>query len=182
MTTVNWDNPEDPVVKLFVGFDVEGYVEEYELCSDGGDYTPNEQERTLLVDAIYGVVSNLHEELRKIIQASKPSHQNALEDADEAYANVQASPGIEWLTSEQQHMRGLDAAISAYLSALAPQAGDNAEEPVAWVIPGSDNARADGFIDAMAWQEGEFSRPLYAHPCTSTPVLSQNAPALEDKG
>jgi hypothetical protein len=44
------------------------------------------------------------------------AHQKALEAADEAYAKVQASAGIEWLTSEQQHMRGLDAAISAYLS------------------------------------------------------------------
>lgn len=34
-------------------------------------------------------------------------------------------------------------------------------EPVAWVIPGDDNADARGFLDAMAWQEGEFSRPLY---------------------
>lgn len=45
-----------------------------------------------------------------------------------------------------------------------------AQEPVAWVIPGQDTARADGFLDAMAWQEGEFSRPLYAAP---QPVLSQ---------
>lgn len=37
-------------------------------------------------------------------------------------------------------------------------------EPVAWVIPGDDNARPDGFIDAMAWREGEFTRPLYALP------------------
>lgn len=33
--------------------------------------------------------------------------------------------------------------------------------PVAWVIPGDDNANANGFIDAMAWHEDEFSRPLY---------------------
>lgn len=39
---------------------------------------------------------------------------------------------------------------------------DKQEQPVAWVIPGRDNARADGFIDAMAWEEGEFTKPLYA--------------------
>ncbi len=39
-----------------------------------------------------------------------------------------------------------------------------AQEPVAWVVPGDDNANAYGFVDAMAWQEGEFSRPLYAAP------------------
>lgn len=33
--------------------------------------------------------------------------------------------------------------------------------PVAWVIPGNDQARADGSIDAMAWEQGEFTRPLY---------------------
>ncbi|MDW5313750.1 hypothetical protein [Rhizobium sp. PL01] len=67
---IDWENPEHPAVKLFVGFDVEGYVEEYELCGEDGDYSPNEQERVLLVDAIYGVVSNLHEGLRKIIPSS----------------------------------------------------------------------------------------------------------------
>jgi hypothetical protein len=69
---IDWENPEHPAVKLFVGFDVEGYVEEYELCGEDGDYSPNEQERVLLVDAIYGVVSNLHEELRKLIPSSSP--------------------------------------------------------------------------------------------------------------
>lgn len=33
-------------------------------------------------------------------------------------------------------------------------------EPVAWVVPGNDNASDYGFFDAMAWQEGEFSLPL----------------------
>lgn len=37
-------------------------------------------------------------------------------------------------------------------------------EPVAWVIPGADTARDNGAIDAMAWSEGEFTRPLYATP------------------
>lgn len=36
-------------------------------------------------------------------------------------------------------------------------------KPVAWVIPG-ENARDNGFIDAMAWEEGEFTKPLYALP------------------
>jgi len=63
---VDWDNPDDPVVSLFVGYDVEDYVEEYEFCGDGGDYSPNEQEKTILVDAIYGVVSDLHGKYRAI--------------------------------------------------------------------------------------------------------------------
>jgi len=37
-------------------------------------------------------------------------------------------------------------------------------QPVAWVIPGRDNADANGFIDAMAWEEGEFTRPLFTSP------------------
>jgi len=46
-------------------------------------------------------------------------NQKALEAAEEAYVDGQASEGIEWLTGEQQHMRGLEAAISAYLHATA---------------------------------------------------------------
>jgi hypothetical protein len=45
-----------------------------------------------------------------------------------------------------------------------PEPGRDAPEPVAWVIPGDDNARADGYLDAMAWREGEFTRPLFASP------------------
>jgi len=37
-------------------------------------------------------------------------------------------------------------------------------QPVAWVIPGDGNANDKGFIDAMAWQEGEFTQPLYTEP------------------
>lgn len=72
---VDWDNPNDPAVKLFVGFDVEAYVDEYELRGDEGDYSPNEQEKTLLVDAIYSVVGNLHESMRKLIPSSLPTQQ-----------------------------------------------------------------------------------------------------------
>jgi hypothetical protein len=38
------------------------------------------------------------------------------------------------------------------------------DNPYCWVIPGDDNARDNGAIDAMAWQEGEFSKPLYTKP------------------
>ena len=70
---INWENPADPVVKLFVGFDVEAYVAEYELRSDDGCYAPNEQEKTLIHDAIYGVIGNLHEELRKLLPSTPTS-------------------------------------------------------------------------------------------------------------
>ena len=32
--------------------------------------------------------------------------------------------------------------------------------PVAWIAPGPDTARDNGFLDAMAWQDGEFTSPL----------------------
>ena len=48
--------------------------------------------------------------------------------------------------------------IQAVLAKLAQQ------EPVAWVIPGKDNADAKGWIDAKAWEEDEFTQPLYHHP------------------
>jgi hypothetical protein len=37
----------------------------------------------------------------------------------------------------------------------------NEPKPFAWVLPGDDTARDDGFIDAMVIQQGEFSKPLY---------------------
>lgn len=67
--TIDWNNPEDPAVKLFVGFYVEGYVEEYEYCGEGGDYVPNSKEKMLIIDAIYGVLSNLH---ANMIKATTP--------------------------------------------------------------------------------------------------------------
>lgn len=33
--------------------------------------------------------------------------------------------------------------------------------PAVWVIPGDDNANCNGFVDAMAYQKGEFTLPLY---------------------
>lgn len=87
----------------------------------------------------------------------------------------------------------------AYLSveawnrrALAPHAGDNAEEPEAWII------RCKGWGEELRFTEDGAKEladrlekicgktasitPLYTHPCTSTPVVSQNVPDLEDKG
>ncbi|PDT86529.1 hypothetical protein [Sinorhizobium sp. BJ1] len=56
-----------------------------------------------------------------------------------------------------------------------PEAG----EAVAWVIPGDDNARDDGWLDAMAWREGEFTRPLYAHPSSHSPLSAGDAGEIE---
>ncbi|WP_019997302.1 hypothetical protein [Aureimonas ureilytica] len=57
-------------------------------------------------------------------------------------------------------------ALCNKLAALAsdPAPAGEAVEPVAWVIPGDDNANADGWIDCRADRWGEFTRPLYAHP------------------
>lgn len=46
--------------------------------------------------------------------------------------------------------------------AEAALAAQNEVGPVAWVIPGDDNEDCNGFIDAMAYEDGEFTRPLYA--------------------
>lgn len=35
-------------------------------------------------------------------------------------------------------------------------------EPVAWIIPGDDNADSNGFLDCMICKEGEFTSPLYS--------------------
>lgn len=51
------------------------------------------------------------------------------------------------------------------LPLYAALSGNGEAEPVAcWVVPGVDTARDSGFIDAMAWKEGEFTKPLYAYP------------------
>jgi len=34
-------------------------------------------------------------------------------------------------------------------------------QPAAFVLPGDYDVRGDGWIDAKAWQDGEFSKPLY---------------------
>lgn len=50
------------------------------------------------------------------------------------------------------------------MEALRATAEPPADQPVAWVIPGDDNAYANGALDARISQEGEFTRPLYARP------------------
>lgn len=45
-----------------------------------------------------------------------------------------------------------------------------ADQPVAWIIPGDDNAYANGALDARISQEGEFTRPLYARPAPPPPA------------
>ncbi len=61
---VNWENSEDPVVKLMVQFPVHEYVAAYEYGDHG--YSPNEWESDLIIDAIYGALSDVHEKLRGI--------------------------------------------------------------------------------------------------------------------
>ncbi|QIG76657.1 hypothetical protein EVC28_033 [Rhizobium phage RHph_I1_23] len=86
------------------------------------------------------------------------------------------------------------AAISAYLSALAPQAGDNAEEPVAVLddlhsvmclletlseaMPADDVSAVMMSVMANNIRQKHFggTDAIASHPCTSTPVVSQNAP------
>lgn len=56
--------------------------------------------------------------------------------------------------------------VAAFLASLA------GAKPAAWVMPGDDNASEHGYIDAMAWQEGEFTRPLYATVALATQATS----------
>jgi hypothetical protein len=103
--------------------------------------------------------------------------------------------------------------VRAVLSALAPQAGDNAEEPVAPIVNITTGMRelrasliartvrqslrnyghksaestlpeciATDVERALAADEKVWGAALASHPCDSTPVVSHNAPDLEDKG
>ena len=47
-------------------------------------------------------------------------------------------------------------------------------EAVAWVIPGDDNARDGGFIDAKCYRDGEFTQPLYASPSPEAPSYTSD--------
>jgi hypothetical protein len=89
--------------------------------------------------------------------------------------------------------------ILAFLSALAPQAGDNAEEPggddetesllirnlvgvvrkLCKHLPTTDMTRMEA--EDFLLRNNLYGSVFRAHPCTSTPVVSQNATDLEDK-
>jgi len=68
-------------------------------------------------------------------------------------------------------------AAAAEITGAAPPVRSAAStvEPVpfAWVLPGDDTARDDGFIDARIDREGEFTKPLYTTP--PNPVVAENA-------
>jgi hypothetical protein len=123
---------------------------------------------------------------------------------------VRELDGVVWLDADnvQTVYPSVEAAKAAaqadyearILSALSPQADDNAEEPVAWqpkykqeVIDHHKSIGSGLWDYAMTVYPtkekaenygggGHEVRPLYAHQCTSTSVVSQNAPGLEDKG
>lgn len=59
---INWEDAEDPIVKLLVQYPVDKFVAEYEYGEDG--YVPDEAERALIEDAIYGFITDLHEKMR----------------------------------------------------------------------------------------------------------------------
>lgn len=80
----------------------------------------------------------------------------------------EAADEIERMRSEQCH-------IDYLAHRLMQQIHGRVVHPVAWVIPGDDDARSDGFIDAMAWSEGEFTQPLYLIPPAAEVRTDANA-------
>lgn len=50
-------------------------------------------------------------------------------------------------------------------------------KPFAWVIGRDNNANDKGFIDAMAWSEGEFTTPVYLAP--QPLAVAQTSPERE---
>jgi hypothetical protein len=59
----------DTITRLFVDFDVTAWVGDYEFVGDDGCHVPTDHERALLEDAIAGVVSEIHEQLRPPLEA-----------------------------------------------------------------------------------------------------------------
>lgn len=48
-------------VTLFLGINVQDYIDNYELRADEGDYSPNDTERLLIADAVHGVIAEIEE-------------------------------------------------------------------------------------------------------------------------
>jgi len=59
----------DPISRLFVDFDAAMWADGYEMDGDAGTYTPNDAERGLIEDAVAGVVGDLHEQIRPLLEA-----------------------------------------------------------------------------------------------------------------
>lgn len=74
-------------------------------------------------------------------------------DCDMRPEDTANSISAQWLREAASFIQ---TAQAAQRSSAAPV------EPYAWVIPGDDQSRPSGSIDAMAWREGEFTKPLYA--------------------
>jgi hypothetical protein len=92
---------------------------------------------------------------------------NALKAAKAAM--VKAS-GLSPMWGDNVAQAGALAAVTAYLAATAPAerasgrlapAVEGNAVPHVWVSPGDDTANCNGFVDATAYQEGEFTLPLY---------------------
>lgn len=47
--------------------------------------------------------------------------------------------------------------------------------PVAWIIPGDDGGRESGWVDCMAWSEGEFTKPLYSQATVQSLISERDA-------
>lgn len=69
-----------------------------------------------------------------------------------------------------------DAASFIQTTQAAQRASTAPVEPYAWVIPGDDQSRPSGSIDAMAWREGEFTKPLYAQPSPAPVETAKHSP------
>jgi hypothetical protein len=77
-------------------------------------------------------------------------------------------------------LSSIHSALSEYRKAIRalPAASQPEAEPVVWVIPGCDTEDCNGFVDAMGYEYGEFTRPLYAHPTPAPVVPAEGLDAL----
>lgn len=97
----------------------------------------------------------------------------AMEDI-RAVREMEASDAPVWYGVDEASAwaNGFNDAAKKVIEYITTIAAQPPVEPYAWVVPGDDQSRPSGSIDAMAWREGEFTKPLYAQP--------QAAPAWED--
>lgn len=103
-------------------------------------------------------------------------------DRDKAYAEYREGDrqdvGIRdaaWLANNRFSYAAAEA-LPDLLRALEARG-----EPEAWVIPGDDTATVDGSIAAKVSKEGEFTKPLYAHPAAPDTVREPVATSFPER-
>jgi hypothetical protein len=82
---------------------------------------------------------------------------SAPELTDDALRKLWRDNGGDFFGPHVETGKMPESKLLPFLRSLSAQAA----KPFAWVLPGDDNARDDGWLDARIDRQGEFTKPLY---------------------